>query len=79
MANPIPSMNAMVDSITDAIESTIARGNHVGGFRRFMLQGAVRYALRDIHDHRIPPRRFLGIRTRGSSGCHSSPSLEPTL
>ncbi|CAN6313747.1 unnamed protein product [Urochloa humidicola] len=45
----IPSMNAMVDSITDAVETAIIRGNHSGGVRRFMVQGAVRRALRDIH------------------------------
>jgi hypothetical protein len=31
-------MNAMVDSITDAVESVIHRSsNHPGGLRRFML------------------------------------------
>jgi hypothetical protein len=30
-------MNAMVDSITDVVESAIHRGHHAGGLRRFML------------------------------------------
>jgi len=34
-------MNAMVDSITDAVENAIIRGNQSGGVRRFMVQGAV--------------------------------------
>jgi hypothetical protein len=63
MTTPVPSMNAMVDSITDAVESVIHRSsNHPGGLRRFMLQGAVRHVLRDIHAHRIPPRRSSGGR-----------------
>ena len=41
----VPSMNAMVDSIMDAAENTIIRGNQSGGVRRFMVQGAVRRAL----------------------------------
>jgi hypothetical protein len=72
-------MNAMVNSTTDAVETAIVHGNHVRGLRRFMLQGAVRCALRDIHDHRIPPRHFHGIRTGGSSGRRSSPRSEPSL
>ena len=73
MTTHVPSMNAMVDSITDAVETAMTRGNHAGGLRRFMLQGAVRRALWDISDYRIPPRRFHGVRTRGSSGHRSSP------
>ena len=73
MANPIPSMNAMVDSITDAVESAIHRGHHARGLRCFMLQGAVRRGLRDISDCRIPLRRFHGVRTGGSNGRRSSP------
>ena len=44
----VPSMNAMVDSITDAVENAIIHGNQSGGVRRFMVQGAVCRALRDI-------------------------------
>jgi hypothetical protein len=79
MSNPIPSMNAMVDSITDAVESAIHRGHHVGGLRRFMLQGAIRRALRDISDHRIPPHHFHDIHIGGSSGHRSSPCPELAL
>ncbi|KAG2573213.1 hypothetical protein PVAP13_7KG233255 [Panicum virgatum] len=32
-------MNAMVDSIKDAVENAIIRGNQSGGVRRFMVQG----------------------------------------
>ncbi|EER95383.2 hypothetical protein BDA96_01G419300 [Sorghum bicolor] len=54
-------MNAKVDAITDAVEAAIARGNnHPGGVRRFILQGAIRGALRDISDRRIAPRRLYG-------------------
>ena len=45
----VPSMKVMVDSITDAVENAIIRGNQSGGVRHFMVQGAVRRALRDIH------------------------------
>ncbi|KAG0530127.1 hypothetical protein BDA96_05G158100 [Sorghum bicolor] len=58
---PVPSMNAKVDAITDAVEAAIARGNnHPGGVRRFILQGAIRCALRDIAECRITPRRLHG-------------------
>ena len=61
MTTPVPSMNAKVDAITDAVEAAIARGNnHPGGVRRFILQGAIRGALRDISDRRIAPRRLYG-------------------
>jgi len=57
MANPTaPSMNAMVDTITDAVESAIARSNAAGGPPRFMLQSAVHRALRDINEWRAPLR-----------------------
>ena len=49
-------MNAMVDTITDAVESAIARSNAAGGPPRFMLQSAVRRALRDINERRAPLR-----------------------
>jgi hypothetical protein len=49
-------MNAMVDTITDAVESAIARSNAAGGPSRFMLQSAVRRALRDINERRAPLR-----------------------
>lgn len=63
MSTPVPSMNTMVDSITDAVESVIHRSsNHPGGLRRFLLQGAVRHILRDINAHRTPPRRSSGGR-----------------
>jgi hypothetical protein len=76
MTTPVPSMNAMVDSITDAVECAIARGlDHPGGVRRFMFQGAVRHALRDIHDHHTPLRRFNGVRPGG--GRPSSPRPVP--
>ena len=53
MANPkVPTMNAMVDTITDAVESAIARSNAAGGPPRFMLQSVVRRALRDINERR---------------------------
>ncbi|KAG2564918.1 hypothetical protein PVAP13_7NG109690 [Panicum virgatum] len=42
------------------VENTIIRGNQSGGVRRFMVQGVVRRALRDIHHQRIPPRRSNG-------------------
>ena len=78
MANPVPSMNAMVDSITDAVESALHRGQTAGGLRRHMLQSAIRRVLRDIHAQRIPPRRFNGIRTEGSGGRRPSmPPLPP--
>ncbi|CAN6362702.1 unnamed protein product [Urochloa humidicola] len=70
----IPSMNAMVDSITDAVETTIIRGNHSGGVRRFMVQGVVRHALRDIHSNRIPTRCSTGHRERRSSALQAAPS-----
>ena len=78
MVNPTaPSMNAMVDTITDAIESAIARSNARGRPPRFMLQSAIRCALRDINDRRAPFRRFNGVRTN-SGGRRSSPS-SPSL
>ena len=68
MTSPnVPSMNAMVDSITDAVENAIIRGNQSGGVSRFMVQGAVRRALCDIHNHRIPSRRSNGHREHRSS------------
>jgi len=78
MANPVPSMNAMVDSITDAVESALHRGQTAGGLRRHMLQSAIRRVLRDIHAQRIPPRHFNGIHTKGSGGRRpSTPQLPP--
>ena len=77
MANPVPSMNAMVDSITDAVESALHRGQTAGGRRRHMLQSTIRRVLHDIHAQRIPPRRFNGIRTKGSGG--QRPSTPPLL
>ncbi|KAG2556660.1 hypothetical protein PVAP13_8NG195001 [Panicum virgatum] len=69
-----PSMNAMVDSITDAVESAIHHGQVAEGLRWHMLQGAVRRALKDIHDRRIPPRR---LRVGGQGGRRSSPCPLP--
>ncbi|CAN6195466.1 unnamed protein product [Urochloa humidicola] len=63
----VPSMNAMVDSITDAVESAIIRGNHSGGVRRFMVQGAVLRALRDIHFNQILTRRSTSNHEHRSS------------
>ena len=62
----VPFMNAMVDSITDAVENAIIRGNQSGGVRRFMVQGVVRRALRDIQHQRIPLRRSNGHHERRS-------------
>ncbi|CAO2205974.1 unnamed protein product [Urochloa humidicola] len=70
----IPSMNTMVDSITNAVETAIICGNHSGGVRRFMMQGAVRRALRDIHFNRIPTRRSTGHRERRSLALQAAPS-----
>ena len=73
MANPTtPSMNAMVDTITDAVESAIARSNAPGRPPCFMLQSAVRCALRDINDRRAPLRHFNGVSTN-SGGRRLSP------
>ena len=74
---PLPSMNAMVDAVTDAVEAAIARGNsHPGGVRRFILQGAIRRVLRDIGQHRIALRRRL---TTGpnAGGRPSTPCQAP--
>ena len=62
----VPYMNTMVDSITDAVKNAIIRGNQSGGVRRFMVQGAVRRALRDIQHQRIPLRRSNGHHERRS-------------
>jgi hypothetical protein len=40
MANPVPSMNAMVDSITDTVDSAIHHGQTAGGLRRHMLHSS---------------------------------------
>ena len=78
MANPVPSVNAMVDSITDAVESALHHGQTAGGLHRHMLQSAIRRVLRDIHAQRIPPRRFNSIRIEGSGGRRpSTPPLPP--
>ncbi|RLM62331.1 hypothetical protein C2845_PM14G09810 [Panicum miliaceum] len=73
MANPVPSMNAMVDSITDAVESAIRRGQAAGGLRQYMLQGAVCRVLRDINGNRTPHRRSHGIHAGSQGGRRSSP------
>lgn len=49
MTTPLPSMNSMVDNITDAVETAMICGYHAGGLHRHMLQGAIRCALGDIH------------------------------
>ncbi|RLN12769.1 hypothetical protein C2845_PM09G12600 [Panicum miliaceum] len=77
MAQPVPSMNAVVDSITNAVESAIHRGNQAGGLRRYMLQGAIRCVLRDITDRCIRPRRSNGTHAGGSSGRHPKPRSSP--
>ncbi|KAG2561642.1 hypothetical protein PVAP13_8KG169610 [Panicum virgatum] len=56
----------MVDSITDAVKNAIIRGNQSGGIRRFMVQGAICHALRNIHLQRIPLRRSNGHHERHS-------------
>ncbi|CAO2187344.1 unnamed protein product [Urochloa humidicola] len=63
----------MVNSITDAVENAIIRGNQSVGVHRFMVQGAVRRALRDIHLQRIPPRRSSGPRERRSPALRRPP------
>ncbi|RLM70113.1 hypothetical protein C2845_PM17G10100 [Panicum miliaceum] len=63
----------MVDSITDAVESAIHRGNRAGGLRRYMLQCAIRRVLRDITDHRIHPRCSNIICSGGSGGRRPGP------
>ena len=57
-----PSMNAMVDTITNAVESTLANRS-IAGPPRFVIQSAVRRALRDIDAGRAPVHRFNGVRT----------------
>ena len=69
----VPSMNAMVDSITDTVENAIICGNQSGGVHRFMVQGAVRPALRDIHHQRIP------LRCSNSHQERRSPALGTVL
>ena len=79
MANATaPSMNAMVDTITDAVETAIARSNAPSGHPRFMLQSAVRRALRDINERHTPLRRSNGVRTADSARRSSprTPSLQ---
>ena len=78
MTTPVPpSMNAMVDAVTDAVEAAIARGNaHPGGVRRFIIQGAVRRVLREIGLRRIPPRRFHG-NGGNAGGRPGTPRLVP--
>ncbi|KAG2621673.1 hypothetical protein PVAP13_3NG315100 [Panicum virgatum] len=74
-------MNAMVDTITDAVETAIARSNAPSGPPRFMLQSAVRRALRDINEHRTPLRRSNGVLTADSARRSSprTPSLQFAL
>ncbi|KAG2626381.1 hypothetical protein PVAP13_3KG351281 [Panicum virgatum] len=71
-------MNAMVDTITDAVETAIVRSNAPSGPPRFMLQSAVRRALRDINERRTPLRRSNGVRTADSARRSSprTPSLQ---
>ena len=57
----------MVDTITDSVESVIARNNAAGGPPRFMLQSAVHHALCDINKRRAPLRRFNGVRPDDSA------------
>jgi hypothetical protein len=59
---PSPSMNAMVDTITNAVE-TMFTDCHVVGPPRYVIQSTVRRALRDIDAGRAPLRRFNGVRT----------------
>ncbi|KAG0520245.1 hypothetical protein BDA96_08G057300 [Sorghum bicolor] len=77
--SPLPSMNAMVDAVTDAVEAAIARGNsHLGGVCRFILQGAICRVLRDIGQHRIPLRRRLttGLNAGGRPSTSRSTFLQ---
>jgi len=78
MTTLLPSMNSMMDTITDAEETAMICGYHAGGLRHHMLQGAVRCALRDIH-HQAPPRRFLVMRTGVRGAHHSRPRPESPL
>ncbi|RLN29128.1 hypothetical protein C2845_PM05G03300 [Panicum miliaceum] len=72
MAHRVPSINAMVDSITDAVESAIRRCRAAGGLHRYMLQGVVRRVLKDINGNRIPSHRSLGLRADSQGGRRSS-------
>jgi hypothetical protein len=55
-------MNAMVDTIRNAVESMFT-GRHIAGPPCFVIQSIVRRALRDIVVGRAPLRRFNGVRT----------------
>ncbi|KAG0529853.1 hypothetical protein BDA96_05G133300 [Sorghum bicolor] len=69
-------MNVMVDTIINAVEAAIVHGNkHPGGIRRFIVQGAVRRALHDIHDHHTPLRRAW--RLARPSGPQFAPNVCP--
>jgi hypothetical protein len=68
-----PSMNAMVDTITNAVENMFTN-RHVAGPPRYVIQSTVRRALRDIDAGRAPLRRFNGIRTVAGAR-RSSPRL----
>jgi hypothetical protein len=55
-------MNAMVDTITNAMENMFTNRNVVGP-ARYVIQSTIRRALRDIDAGRAPLRRFNGVRT----------------
>jgi hypothetical protein len=55
-------MNAMVDTITNAME-TMFTYRHIAAPPRYVIQSTVRRALHDIDVGRAPLLRFNGVRT----------------
>jgi hypothetical protein len=68
-----PSMNAMVDTITNAVQNMFTN-RHVTGPPRYVIQSTVRHALRDINAGRAPLRRFNDVSTVAGAQ-RSSPRL----
>jgi hypothetical protein len=66
-------MNAMVDTITNAIENMFTNCN-VAGPPRYVIQSTVYRALRDIDAGRATLCRFNGVRTVAGAR-RSSPRL----
>jgi hypothetical protein len=66
-------MNAMVDTITNAVE-TMFTDRHVAGPPRYVIQSTIHRALRDIDAGRAPLRRFSGVCTVAGAR-RSSPRL----
>jgi hypothetical protein len=73
-----PSMNAMVDTITNAMENMFTNRN-VAGPPRYVIQSTVRRALRDIDAGRAPLRRFNGVRTVAGARRSSPRLIQYTL